>query len=295
MTDEADGRWIVETVTEAQGFRTALAASGPVTTVEGVHDLVLFDNAAFGRVMVLDGAIQLTTADEFIYHEAMAHVGLLAHGDVRRVLIIGGGDGGIAREVLRHPCVEAVTLVEIDRAVIDLAAAHLPQVSAGAFDDPRLAIVIEDGARFVSRTEARFDAVIVDSPDPIGPGAALFGRDFYQCCSGLLADGGVMITQSGMPFLNQDWFARHASDLAAVFPARRFFLTTVPTYTGGPMAHGFATHDPAVFSVSEEALAARLAAAGFAPFYWTPEVHRAAFALPGYIARLVGDGRAAAA
>lgn len=290
MTDEANVRWIVETVNDAQGFRTALSAQGDVVSPESFQDLVLFRNPTFGRVMVLDGGIQLTTADEFIYHEAMAHVALFAHGAVRRVLILGGGDGGIAREVLRHAVVESVTLVEIDRAVVDLALEHLPEVSAGAFDDPRLSLVIDDGAAFVAGTAERYDAIIVDSPDPIGPGAALFGRPFYALCRGLLREGGVMVTQSGMPFLGREWFAGHAADLASVFPHRRFFLSAVPTYTGGPMAHGFCPLDPALLAVPEETLSARYRASGLALSYWTPALHRAAFALPAYIERLSRAG-----
>ena len=286
MQDD-ERHWITETVNDPEGFRVLLAANGPPTTVAGLHDLAVFDNPTFGRVLILDGAFQVTTADEFVYHEMMAHVPLFAHGAVRRVLIIGGGDGGIAREVLRHRSVEHVTLVEIDRAVVDLAVRLLPEISAGAFDDPRLSLVIDDGAAFVAGTAERFDVVIVDSPDPIGPGAVLFEDAFYAACRRCLTGRGILVTQSGMPFLTADWFAGHAETLRRVFPERRVFLTTVPSYTGGPMAHGFCALDPASADPGEAELAARAEASGLALRYWTPAIHRAAFALPGYIARLV--------
>ncbi|MEM8665212.1 MAG: polyamine aminopropyltransferase [Pseudomonadota bacterium] len=275
-----------ETVNDEQGFRTLLKASSGVETLDSVQSLAVLDNPTFGRVMMLDGAIQITERDEFIYHEMMAHVPLFAHGSAKRVLIVGGGDGGIAREVLRHK-VEALSLVEIDQAVVDLAQAQFPKVSAGAFQDPRMSLHIADGARFVAQTDARFDVVIVDSPDPVGAGKVLFDLTFYRDCARVLAPGGVLMTQSGMPFLTPDWFAGHARDQRAVFAFVRYLLSTVPSYTGGPMAHGLAAQDEAPFSVSEVELAARHNSAGAFPLsYWTPQVHRAAFALPPYIARL---------
>ncbi len=286
MTDD-QRRWIAETVNDAEGFRMLLAAEEEPTTVAGMHDLALFTNRTFGRILLLDGAVQVTTADEFIYHEMMAHVPLFAHGAVRRVLIVGGGDGGIAREVLRHASVEHVTLVEIDAAVIDLARELLPEISAGAFDDLRLSVVIADGAAFVAGGADSYDVIIVDSPDPAGPGKVLFEPAFYRACKAMLGERGILVTQSGMPFLTAEWFAGHAADLRAVFPGRRFFLSTVPSYSGGPMAHGFSTPSPDANTPDEAELAARAAAAGIECRYWNPAMHRAAFALPGYIARLV--------
>ncbi|MEO1104040.1 MAG: polyamine aminopropyltransferase [Pseudomonadota bacterium] len=287
-------RWVTETVNEAQGFRTCLSAPLGVTTVDSTQDLAMFENPAFGLVMVLDGAIQVTSRDEFIYHEMMAHVPMFAHGAARQVLIIGGGDGGIAREVLRHSTVEALTLVEIDSAVVDLALSHFAEISAGAFDDPRLNLTIADGAHFVRDTGAKFDVIIVDSPDPVGAGAVLFGVPFYRDCAQALAPGGVLVTQSGMPFLTPDWFAAHVRDQREALGATRYFLSTVPSYTGGPMAHGFACGNENVFLLDETQLGARYAEAGSFPLsYWSPSVHRAAFALPPYIQRLAPSDAAA--
>ncbi|MEM9222670.1 MAG: polyamine aminopropyltransferase, partial [Pseudomonadota bacterium] len=236
---------------------------------------------------ILDGGFQITSGDEFIYHEMMAHVPLFAHGSAERVLIIGGGDGGIARELLRHRTVEAVTLVEIDKAVVDLALSQFPQVSAGAFSSERLDLTIADGAAFVAETDERYDVIIVDSPDPVGAGKVLFDRSFYVQCHRILRAGGILITQSGMPFLTPDWFSGHAADLSLVFKHADYYLSTVPSYTGGPMAHGFATDNGSRSAVTTDLLRQRYRDAGAFPLsYWTPEVHGAAFALPPYIERL---------
>lgn len=162
--------------------------------------LMIFHNAFLGRVMTLDGVVQTTERDEFIYHEMMAHVPMFAHGNAKKVLIIGGGDGGMLREALRHKNVEQVTMVEIDGAVIEMSKQWLPNHSQGAFDDPRANIVIADGMDFVRETEMRFDVIISDSTDPIGPGEVLFSNDFYAQCKRILNPGGVMVTQNGVPF-----------------------------------------------------------------------------------------------
>ena len=144
--------------------------------------LVIFENATWGRVLMLDGVCQLTTSDEFVYHEMMAHVPLMALSKPKRVLIVGGGDGGVLREVLKHPTVEKATLCEIDRSVIDLSLEHFSEVSAGAFDNPRAEVVIADGLKFVAEAKDKFDAIIVDSSEPIGPSAVLHTPEFFADC-----------------------------------------------------------------------------------------------------------------
>lgn len=248
--------------------------------------LRLFENATFGRVLTLDGAVQLTTGDEFIYHEMMAHVPILAHGAVRRVLVVGGGDGGMVREVLRHPGVEHVTLVEIDPAVIDFARRHLPEVSAGAFDDPRLHVAIADGADFVRGSPGGYDVAIIDSTDPVGPGEVLFTDSFYGHARACLAPGGILVTQNGVPFLQPGELRGTMRAFRALFRDATCYLACVPTYAGGPLAIGWGTDGPAR-ATPEETLRARAAAAGLSARAWTPEVHRAAFALPPWVAALL--------
>lgn len=253
----------------------------------GFQDIKIMRNRKFGRFMTLDGVVQTTEGDEFVYHEMFAHVPLLAHGSVKRVLIIGGGDGGILREVLRHPNVEQATMVEIDAGVVSFSREWLPTVSDGAFDDPRLNLVIADGAAFVRDTQDRFDVVIIDSTDPIGPGEVLFTDSFYGHVRRLLNPGGVVVTQNGVPFLQPDELRGTMRAFRSLFQVATCYLVTVPTYTGGPMALGFGTDDAALLHVSEPTLAERLAGLDFTPGYYTPAVHRGAFALPGYVEKLV--------
>jgi spermidine synthase len=244
-----------------------------------VQDLIIFANPRFGRVMCLDGVVQTTEGDEFVYHEMLAHVPILAHGAAKRVLIIGGGDGGMAREVLKHAGV-AVTMVEIDRAVVDFCAEHLPNHSAGAFDNPRLNLVIADGARFVKETEERFDVIIVDSTDPIGPGAVLFTAEFYADCKRCLTEGGVVVTQNGVPFVQPEEITNSYRRLGESFADVHFYRAAVPTYQGGDMAFGWASDNPDLRRVQVETLEARYADSGIETHYVTAAVHAAAFALP---------------
>ncbi|MEM1263936.1 MAG: polyamine aminopropyltransferase [Pseudomonadota bacterium] len=245
--------------------------------------LIIFRNERFGRVMVLDGVVQTTEADEFVYHEMLTHVPLLAHGAAKRVLIVGGGDGGVLREVTRHRSVERIVQVEIDRAVIDMAKTWLPNHSAGAFDDSRAEIVIGDGMDFVATTDERFDVIISDSTDPIGPGEVLFTRDFYAGCQRCLNPGGVVATQNGVAFLQLDEVTTTARRLGAQFSDTTFYAASVPTYVGGVMTFAWGTDDPALRQTDLTTLEQRFAAADLPTRYYTPAIHCAAFALPRYI------------
>ena len=248
--------------------------------------LRLFENAKFGRVLTLDDVVQTTEADNFIYHEMLTHVPILAHGAARRVLIIGGGDGGMAREVLRHRDVAHVTMVEIDAGVVEFSRQYLPMLSQGAFDDPRLDLVIGDGAAFMRDTDGGYDVIIVDSTDPVGPGEVLFTDSFYGHARRALAPGGVLVTQNGVPFMQGDELTNTMRAFKALFADWGCYLATVPSYAGGPMAFGWGS-DGAAGSVDLETLRARYQASGIATDYYTPAVHLAAFALPGYVQRLM--------
>ena len=247
------------------------------------QDLVIFRNKLFGRVLALDGVVQTTEGDEFVYHEMLAHVPLLAHGHARRVLVIGGGDGGIAREVLRHPGIERVTQVEIDGEVVEICKEHLPALSAGAFDDPRVELIIDDAARFVRESGERFDVIISDSTDPIGPGQALYTGDFYAGCRARLNEGGVFVAQNGNVFTQLDEVATTARRLGPLFADCTFYGAAVATYIGGFMALAWATDDTALRETSQAVLDQRFADSGIRTRYYTPELHRAAFALPRFV------------
>jgi spermidine synthase len=252
-----------------------------------LQDLVIFENRIFGRVLALDGVVQTTEGDEFIYHEMLSHVPILAHGSVSRVLIIGGGDGGMAREVLKHPTITELTMVEIDPSVVELCRTHLPSISAGAFVDPRLKLIIADGASFVEETDARWDVVIIDSTDPLGPGEVLFSERFYRGCKRCLTPGGVLVTQNGVPYVQGDEVANSFQRLSPHFEDVWFFVAPVPTYQGGHMAFGWATDQSTHRSSTADVVTARFRQANFETRYYTPDIHVAAFALPVYILKLL--------
>ncbi len=256
----------------------------------GEQSLCLIRNALFGRMLFLDEVTQVTEADEFIYHEMLAHLPILAHGAAHQVLIIGGGDGGMAEEVLKHRSVERVTMVEIDPSVVEFSRRHLASISKGAFDDPRLELVFADGARFAAEAEQRFDVAIIDSTDPIGPGEALFTEAFYRDCRRLLAPGGILVTQNGVPFLQAEELRQTMAIFRRIFAAPACYRAAVPTYVGGDMAFGWGSDEAAHLEIPVETLAARYAEAGLETRYYTPEVHKAAFVLPAFIRDLV-EGR----
>lgn len=271
------------------GWQQRFQVTRPLVRASGrLQDLALFETPRFGRVLALDGVIQVTTGDEFIYHEMLAHVPVYAHGAVRHVCVVGGGDGGLVRELLKHPGVEHVTLVEIDADVITFCREHLPEIPAGAFEDPRTEIVIADGLAFMAETSRRFDLIAIDSTDPIGPGGALFTEAFYADCARCLRPGGIVVNQNGVPFLQPEEVTdtyrrrrRHFGDVG-------YFLAAVPTYVGGFMALGWAADDDGTLAgLDVPTLAARFAARPVATRYYTPDVHRAAFALPPYIRALI--------
>ncbi|MFC6686786.1 polyamine aminopropyltransferase [Jhaorihella thermophila] len=279
------GDWVTEPLHDdfAQSLRVARMLYDSKTDHQRIK---VFENPTFGRIMTLDDVVQTTEGDNFIYHEMLTHVPILAHGAARRVCIVGGGDGGMAREVLRHKTVEHVTMVEIDAGVVEFCREYMPALSAGAFDDPRLNLVIADGAAFMRETDGGFDVIIVDSTDPIGPGEVLFTDTFYGHAKRALAPGGILVTQNGVPFLQGEELTNTMRAFKALFADATCYLATIPTYAGGPMAFGWGT-DGDARQVPVEELTRRFAAAGIDTDYYTPDVHKGAFALPGYVRRLI--------
>ena len=251
--------------------------------------LMIFQNPRFGRTMVLDGVVQTTEADEFIYHEMLTHVPLFAHGSARRVLIIGGGDGGMLREVCRHQELEHVTQVEIDQAVVDMSREYLPNHSAGAFDDPRLELVIDDGMNFVANTEQQYDVIISDSTDPIGPGETLFSDDFYSSCKRCLNPGGILVTQNGVAFMQLDEVVGTARRFRPLFADSTFYCAAVPTYVGGAMTFAWGSDNVDYRGLDKHTIRQRFTAANIKTRYYNPEIHVASFALPQYIQDAIAE------
>jgi len=250
------------------------------------QDLVLFHNPMFGRVLALDGVIQLTEADEAIYHEMMVHVPLLSHDNPKSVLVIGGGDGGSLREVVKHSQLDRIVLVDIDQAVITFSKEYLPKLSNQAFEDPRITIVIADGAKFVAECKDTFDVIICDSTDPIGPGEVLFTSEFYGDCKKLLTKNGIFVNQNGVPFLQQDELTKTLHNRKPHFKNVGFYTATVPTYVGGPMAFGWASDKK--YRVTEAVLQQRMEKLKTKDFfYYTPAIHKASFVLPNYMLKVM--------
>ncbi len=248
------------------------------------QDLAIIDTFDFGRMLVLDGIIQTSEADEFIYHEMIAHVPLFAHPKPERVLVIGGGDGGVVREVLRHNSVRRVDHVEIDEAVTAACRRWLPTIS-GALDDQRVKQHFTDGVEFV-RLAARvkggvYDVIIVDSTDPLGPAVGLFGPVFYGNARKALRPGGILNVQSESPWFTRPAMLRCFHGIRRSFPAARLYTAHVPTYSTYTWSFtiGSDAGDPAEAKVPDPL--------PFETKYYTPRVHRAAFVLPAFLERLV--------
>ncbi|MGQ9778653.1 MAG: polyamine aminopropyltransferase [Bacillota bacterium] len=245
------------------------------------QDLAVLETVQYGRMLVLDGVVMLTEADEFVYHEMIAHVPLLVHPDPRIVLVIGGGDGGTVREVLKHPSVERVVLAEIDERVIEASRRFFPALSVG-FTDPRLQFAIGDGIEHVRNHPGTYDVILVDSTDPIGPGVGLFEADFYRMAAAALRPGGVLVAQTESPFVNRDLIRRIHKNMKEAFPFRRLYLAAIPTYPSGLWSFTLAAK-------TEVAHLEPRVLPGLATKYYTPEVHRAVFALPPFVAELVRE------
>lgn len=279
--------WFEETL--HPGFRSRLGIDRVIHETKTEHQhLIIFDNAEFGRVLALDGVVQTTERDEFIYHEMLAHTPIFAHGNAKRVLIIGGGDGGMLEETLKHRSVETAVQVEIDDTVVELSKQHLRSICGDAYDDPRTELVIADGVEYVNETSDRFDVIIVDSTDPIGPGEVLFGRRFYGGCKKCLAPGGILVTQNGVPFVQGQELAGTMDIFKELLADVTCYRAAVPAYIGGDMSFGWGSDDPSLSKVDTGMLSARFKAAAIETDYYTPAVHIGAFALPPYISRLLG-------
>jgi spermidine synthase len=286
-------RWIAETLFDELDFRITYAVGRVLYETQTEHQhLVLFEHKFFGKVLMLDGATQVTSKDEFIYHEMMTHVPIFAHGKAREVLIVGGGDCGIAEEVLKHKSVRRLTQVEIDASVVEFSKQHFPEFTRPVLADPRFDLIIDDGMNYVAGTERRFDVIIVDSTDPQGPGKVLFSGRFYGACRRCLSRGGVMVTQNGVPILQSNELAAGIKKFCKLFADGYCYVAAIPTYVGGHMAMGWASDNAKLRATPMATIADRYKRAGrFPTKYWTPQVHVAAFALPRFIAEQVAKAR----
>ena len=279
--------WVNETLYEAWGQRFRVGRQ-LASLRSQFQDILVFESETHGRVLVLDGVVQLTERDEFVYQEMLAHVPLLTHGRASRVLIIGAGDGGVLRRVLQHRSVTRAVMVEIDGEVIRLSKEFLPMVSGSAWNDPRAHVIVGDGIDHVRKAAAsEFDVIIVDSTDPVGVGEILFSDDFYANCFRVLGENGIIVNQCGVPFMQADELRETSLRRAQFFPQVSAYVVAVPTYVGGFMTLGIAGKGTALKTLRTAATIADAAErAGIlgTTRYWTPDIHVGAFNLPPYIA-----------
>lgn len=241
----------------------------------------VFESKEFGRFLTLDGYMMLTQKDEFIYHEMITHVAMAVHPNVKRVLVIGAGDGGVIRELTRYNTIEEIHMVEIDELVVEVCKKYLPQ-TACRLNDSRVKIYYEDGLRFIRSKEDLYDLIIVDSTDPFGPGEGLFTKEFYGNCYKALKEDGIMVNQHESPFYDADANAckRAHKRIVESFPISRVYQVHIPTYPSGHWLFGFASkkyhpvHD--LNGVAWKML-------GIDTRYYTPKLHEGAFCLPAYV------------
>ncbi|SHF52887.1 polyamine aminopropyltransferase [Desulforamulus putei] len=243
------------------------------------QEIAVVESPDLGRALLLDNTVQTTTRFEFIYHEMIAHVPLMLHPRPQRVMVIGGGDGGTVREVLKHPAVETVELVEIDERVIEVSKEWLPQISF-ALDSEKVNIKIVDGLQYVKQHASRYDVIIVDCTDPVGPSLELFTKNFYRDVFNALKADGIMVSQTGSPTFSSH-FTEAVKGIQEVFPHSSPYLTCEPTYIAGFWSFTIGSKKYKFDNINSDRMAT------IETRYYTPDIHRAAFVLPKYIEQMI--------
>jgi spermidine synthase len=268
--------WIQDAWDKRKGRTISIKALKKIESYRSkLQTISVYDSVCFGRVLVIDNTIMLTEFDEFAYHEMIAHVALHVHPDPGKVLVIGGGDGGTIREILKHD-VKSVVLCEIDEHVIRMSKKHFPKIAAG-YADPRVEVVCEDGAEYVRKRPDTFDIIIVDSTDPVGPGEVLFKEPFYRSMFESLTKEGIAVTQSESMFYESGIIKSLFQFNRKIFPIARYYYTLVPTYPSGTIGFSLCSkkYDP-VKDIRDNKIPGLR--------YYNSEVHKAAFVLPQFVA-----------
>ncbi|GAA0407489.1 polyamine aminopropyltransferase [Paenibacillus motobuensis] len=271
--------WFTEKQTPVFGI-TAKIKETLVTEKTDFQDLSIIDTEEFGRMLVLDGMVMTTVKDEFVYHEMVAHPALFTHPNPKHVLVVGGGDGGVIREVLKHPEVEMAVLVDIDGKVIEYSKKFLPEI-AGELDNPRVEVQVNDGYMHIVESKNKYDVIMVDSTEPVGPAVQLFERGFYQGIYEALKEDGIFVAQTDNPWFKADLIQKVNQDVKEIFPIVRVYGANIPTYPSGlwTFTLGSKTYDP--LQVDETKIPE------IDTKYYTPRLHKAAFVLPKFVEDLV--------
>lgn len=269
------GLWFTEKQTEHFGI-TAKVKRTLHTEKTDFQQLDMLETEEWGNMLALDGMVMTTQKDEFVYHEMMAHVPLFTHPNPKHVLVVGGGDGGVIREVLKHPEVEKATLVEIDGKVIEYSKTFLPKI-AGDLGDPRVEVKVDDGFMHIAQSEADYDVIMVDSTEPVGPAVNLFTKGFYAGISNALKEDGILVAQTDNPWFKADLIQQVYKDVKEIFPVTRLYTANIPTYPSGlwTFTMGSKTKDP--LEVSEDRFH------DIETKYYTKELHKASFVLPKFV------------
>ncbi|WEG13074.1 polyamine aminopropyltransferase [Pullulanibacillus sp. KACC 23026] len=273
--------WYTEKQTEVFGI-TAKIKQTLHTEQTPFQKLDMLETEEFGNMLTLDGMVMTTERDEFVYHEMVAHVPLFTHPHPKQVLVVGGGDGGVIREVVKHPEVEKVTLVEIDGAVIEQSKKHLPHI-ASAFDHPKVEVIVGDGFMHIAESHNEYDVIMVDSTEPVGPAVKLFEKGFYEGISRALKADGLFIAQTDNPWFKADLIRQVIGDVKEIFPITRLYTANIPTYPSGlwTFTMGSKVYDP--IEVEEGRFH------DLKTKYYTKELHKAAFVLPKFVKDLAGE------
>lgn len=274
--------WVTEKQTDSMAISFKVIKTLHSETTE-FQQLDVVETEQFGRMLLLDGIIQTTVQAEFVYHEMMAHVPLNTHPNPQKVLVIGGGDGGVIREVIKHPSVSEAVLCEIDRRVVEVSKEYFPEISCG-LSDPKVTVLYADGIKHVKDNPNTYDVIIVDSTDPIGPAVELFSEDFYRSVSVALKENGILVAQTESPFVTPELVTNCYKRISNVFPVTKVYLSYIPEYPTGmwSMTMGSKTADPEKVDVSQ--------IPSCPTKYYTPQLHTAAFVLPKFVQDLLKKG-----
>jgi spermidine synthase len=249
------------------------------------QQISVYASPEFGRILTLDGILMLTERDEFIYHEMITHVPMAVNPGIRNVLVIGAGDGGVARELGKYPGIQKIDVAEIDCRVVEVCKEYLPQTACG-FTDPRVQLHFMDGLKYLRHTKEKYDLIIVDSTDPSGPGEVLFTKEFYGGCQDALSERGILVNQHESPFYQEDAKAMRSSHkrILSVFPVSRVYQAHIPTYPSGHWLFGFASQG---LHPEKDLLADAWNALGIQTRYYNTRLHQGAFCLPNYVQEML--------
>ncbi|MDD4780904.1 MAG: polyamine aminopropyltransferase [Tissierellia bacterium] len=247
----------------------------------------VFQTTEFGKMLVIDGYIMLTEKDEFIYHEMITHVPMAVNPNIKKVLVIGAGDGGTVRELTRYNNIEKIDMVEIDKKVVDICKDLIPQTSC-KLNDKKVNLFFEDGLKFVKTKKSEYDLIIVDSTDPVGPGLELFSKEFYENCFNALTSDGILVNQHESPYYTNDAMAMQKAHkkIKTVFPIAKVYQAHIPTYGSGHWLFGFASkkYDP-IIDLHEDLWNS----IGLITNYYNTKLHKGSFAIPNYVKTLLGN------